>query len=446
MLIKFVVLFSCLFSCSLTDQVTNEFVILLLSQPHIYILSQVHNASTYIPSYIPLLYTHSYATNHPNWYTIYPLFPTIVQQYPQMKWLFICEAQTRFNLTELIQFSQETNDSYVGHALYDSEPSIIHHYSLELDKPYPDFATGVLISSNVLKLFNEKYQTYKNEIDFIIDIKYELNQLINQLTQTKFIDRSDRFCYEHRTNCLTWSENEKDYSCSRKDIYLEDLYFGIKTFVNNHQTRISLLKKTWLTNQLNYHLFTNQFDDKFEHLIVNKENTERGHCHKTFSILNHFAQYEENRKYLIIADDDTLLSVPRLIRLIRCFMLTNNLPLVLGERYGYGTYYTYPTGGSGMIFNRQSVQQILANCECPSSDTPDDMFLGLCLHRLQIPLIHIKELHQAQVNAYSSAWLQQQNAISFHKFENINVEQIYRDYLDEPITNDLIYHYAKDEL
>ena len=139
MLIKFVVLFSCLFSCSLTDQVTNEFVILLLSQPHIYILSQVHNASTYIPSYIPLLYTHSYATNHPNWYTIYPLFPTIVQQYPQMKWLFICEAQTRFNLTELIQFSQETNDSYVGHALYDSEPSIIHHYSLELDKPYPDF-------------------------------------------------------------------------------------------------------------------------------------------------------------------------------------------------------------------------------------------------------------------------------------------------------------------
>jgi len=443
------ILFSIYFSSSTTNKVTNEFIILLISQPHIYILSQVHNASTLIPTHIPLLYTHSYASEIQNWYAIYPIFSSIITQYPQLKWLFICEPQTRFNLTELLAFTEKTKDLYIGHGLYDTEPSIIHHYSFSFDNPYPDFASGVLISRNVLSLFIERFKIYTKPIDFIIDIKYELNQLINELTDIKLIDRSDIFCNQYKNNCLTWYDGQYDYLCQRKDIQLDDLYIGIKTFIDNHQTRINLLKKTWLNTRLNYNLFTNNInetiDDKNERFIINRENTVRGHCHKTFTILNYFNKKKENLKYLIIVDDDTLLSIQRLLHLIRCFMLSNDIPIVLGERYGYGNYYAYPTGGSGIILNRQAVQQILLNCQCPSPDTPDDMFLGICLKRMNIPLIHIQELHQAQPNAYSKDWLQHQKPISFHKFENINVEEVYQTYLHEEPSIEIKHHYEKDE-
>jgi UDP-glucose:O-linked fucose beta-1,3-glucosyltransferase len=447
----FLILFliSIYFSSFTTNKITNEFIILLISQPHIYILSQIHNASTFIPTHIPLLYTHSYASLISNWYAIYPLFPSIVNEYPQLKWLFICESQTRFNLTELLAFAGKTKDLYIGHGLYDTEPSIIHHYSFSLDNPYPDFASGVLISRDVLSIFIERFETSTKKIDFIIDIKYELNQLINELTDIKLIDRSDLFCNQYKKNCLTWYDGQEDYLCQRTDIQLKDLYFGIKTCINYHQNRLEFLRKTWLNQKLNYNLFTNAinetFDDQNERFIINKENTERGHCHKTFTILNSFYNNKENFKYLIIVDDDTLLSTERILRLIRCFMLSNDIPFVLGERYGYGNYYDYPTGGSGMIFNRQAVQQIISNCQCPSPDTPDDMFLGLCLKRINIPLIHIQELHQAQPNAYSKDWLQHQKPISFHKFDGINVEEVYQTYLHEDPSISIKHPHEKDE-
>lgn len=434
-------------SSTLTNKVTNEFIILLISQPHIYILSQIHNASTFIPPHIPLLYTHSYIPSISNWYSIYPIFPSVLHQYPQMKWLFICEPGTRMDLDELIKFAEKSKDLYIGHGLYDSEPSIIHHYSFELQNPFPDLSSGVLISRKLLLAFTNRLETYTKKIDFIIDVKYEMNQLINELTGNKLVDKPDLFCIKRKSNCLTWYEGEYDYSCQRDDIQLDDLYFGIKTYEDYHTTRVDLLRKTWLNQILHYNLFTNTMNenDNKEEFIATNQNTLLGHCHKTFSILHHFYANKENIRYLIITDDDTLLSVQRVLRLIRCFMLSNDIPIVLGERYGYGPHYEYPTGGSGIIFNRQAVQQIISNCECPTPDTPDDMFLGLCLKRISIPLIHVPELHQAQPIAYSKDWLGHQKPISFHKFDGLNVEEVYQTYLheDPPIeTND--YH-IKDE-
>lgn len=433
--------FSISLSSVISTEITNEFVVLFISQSHIYILSQIHNTSTFIPPEIPLLYTHSYASTIPNWYAIYPILQTILNQYVQMKWLFICEPETRFNLNELLDFARKNEDLYMGHGLYDSEPSIIHHFSLDFKNPYPDFASGVLISRNILTKFTDRLTTYTKTIDFIIDIKFEFNQLINELISTKFLDRPDLFCIKHRHGCLTWYDGQSDYLCPRKDLQINDLYFGIKTFVDYHSTRLPWLKKTWLNDQFNYHFYTNRLNTTLnKRFIVNNVNTIRGHCHKTFSILHSFYTNQTKLNYLIIVDDDTLLSSTRLLRVIRCFMLTNDHPLVLGERYGYGEYYAYPTGGSGMIFNRPAVREIINNCQCPSADTPDDMFLGLCLQRLGLPLIHIPELHQAQPNAYSKDWLGHQKAISFHKFDGINVEDVYRHYLHEDLPMEMKSH------
>jgi len=58
--------------------------------------------------------------------------------------------------------------------------------------------------------------------------------------------------------------------------------------------------------------------------------------------------------------------------------------------------YNYITGGGGMVFSIASVLQITASgfCKCPSDSAPDDMFLGICLARLGIPITHSPLFHQ----------------------------------------------------
>ena len=51
-----------------------------------------------------------------------------------------------------------------------------------------------------------------------------------------------------------------------------------------------------------------------------------------------------------------------------------------------------------MIFNLNVVQRIIRHCSCPNvqfeEDEPDDIFLGICLYKLKIPVIHTRRLHQ----------------------------------------------------
>ncbi|KAJ3591326.1 hypothetical protein NHX12_009272 [Muraenolepis orangiensis] len=68
-------------------------------------------------------------------------------------------------------------------------------------------------------------------------------------------------------------------------------------------------------------------------------NTERDHCGKTFAILNQFVSGGMPKtKWLIIVDDNTLISLP------------TSEAVCLGERYGYGLSqggYSYITGRGG---------------------------------------------------------------------------------------------------
>jgi hypothetical protein len=92
-------------------------------------------------------------------------------------------------------------------------------------------------------------------------------------------------------------------------------------------------------------------------------------------------------------------SVARLQQLLSCFQ--SSKPFALGERYGYNVQhspqgYNYITGGGGMVFSIAAVHQVATSsyCECPSNSTPDDMFLGICLAKLGIPITHSPLFHQ----------------------------------------------------
>ena len=145
------------------------------------------------------------------------------------------------------------------------------------------------------------------------------------------------------------------------------------------------------------------------------------------------------RKWLVIADDDTILGVDKMIDLLHCYTDNNDDDengdfIAIGQRYGfrvaYGTYgYDYQTGGSSMIFNRRMIEKMMnmsdSHCRCYKPDQPDDMHLGACLTNLGQVMVHSERLHQARPEDYHHDLLDHQDPISFHKFWNTDPIKIY---------------------
>ena len=50
-----------------------------------------------------------------------------------------------------------------------------------------------------------------------------------------------------------------------------------------------------------------------------------------------------------------------------------------------------------MIFSMPVVQKLADECHCPNNDSPDDMILGVCLKRLEIPITHVPYIHQVML-------------------------------------------------
>ena len=48
-------------------------------------------------------------------------------------------------------------------------------------------------------------------------------------------------------------------------------------------------------------------------------NTKSGHCNKTFAILHNFLTMDQYQ-FLVIVDDDTILSVARLVQMLACYI------------------------------------------------------------------------------------------------------------------------------
>ncbi|KHJ75243.1 hypothetical protein OESDEN_25141 [Oesophagostomum dentatum] len=147
---------------------------------------------------------------------------------------------------------------------------------------------------------------------------------------------------------------------------------------------VPVIKRTWGASLSSIQFFSDIANESIPTVDSGVSNTNRGHCAKTFAILKHFVGVlnENDGKFawLFIADDDTLLSTPRLLQLLSCY--ENSKEVIIGERYGYGfshsghSGYDYPTGGSGMAFSPPAAKAIVSSCDCPEADSPDDMIIG----------------------------------------------------------------------
>ncbi|CAJ0566635.1 unnamed protein product, partial [Mesorhabditis spiculigera] len=342
-------------------------------------------------------------------------------------------------LCEFLGNEDSTKAMIFGYALRDEGPTIIHHYHhtpTGPQLPYPDFGAGLAISAALLKRLADELQQNPYADNFAIDAKHEFAKYLKERLGIEMEHRPHDFCLFPTDGCAV-SFNAPKYS-QEKALDAKDIYAAVKTYSEYHRTRVVAVKRTWGIRLP----FIDYFSDAEDAFVPTKTlgipNTKRGHCAKTLAILRYYAKSVEsypNNKWLLIADDDTLLSTSRLLRLLG--ERDHMKKMIIGERYGFGYSadgsggYDYPTGGSGMVFSKPAALQLAGNCECPSDDSPDDMIIGVCARSFNIPIIHSSSFHQARSIDYAKDYIARQPPISFHKFEDLSPYDEYTKYLHE---------------
>ncbi|XP_041436714.1 beta 3-glucosyltransferase L homeolog isoform X3 [Xenopus laevis] len=331
-------------------------------------------------------------------WTIFPAIPYFADSYGRnSSWIFFCEEETTINLSKLLmtlQKFQKSKNWFLGKALHDEESTIIHHYAFTENPSvfkYPDFAAGWALSMPLVKRLYDVLRRDPPSSDFTIDLKHE-----------------------------------------GSPVQKEDIFVAIKTCKKFHKDRIPVVKKTWERQAVHYEYYSDYADNTIPTTDLRIPNVERGHCGKTFAILERFMKlYFERTTWLIIVDDDTLISLPRLQKLLSCY--NPHEAVFLGERYGYGLQaggYNYITGGGGMVFSREAVRKLMnSKCQCYSNDAPDDMVLGMCFSSLGITPTHSPLFHQARPADYAKDYLAHQIPVSFHKHWNIDPIKVYYKWL-----------------
>ncbi|XP_044872363.1 beta-1,3-glucosyltransferase isoform X1 [Mauremys mutica] len=375
---------------------------------------------------------------HDGAWTILPLMQDFSASYGRnSSWIFFCEEDTRIQIVKLLETLRRFDKSkewFLGKALYDEESTIIHHYAFAENPTvfkFPDFAAGWALSIPLVNKLANRLKSEPLKSDFTIDLKHEIALYIWQKGNGPHLTPVPEFCTDDlnsykAVHCATMFSNFLPV-CGDL-VKKEDIFVAVKTCRKFHRDRIPIVKQTWEGEAALIEYYSDYAETSIPTIDLGVPNTERGHCGKTFAILERFLNHSSSKTpWLVIVDDDTLISIFRLRKLLSCY--DPNEPVFLGERYGYGLGtggYSYITGGGGMVFSREAIQKLLASkCQCYSNDAPDDMVLGMCFSGLGIPITHCPLFHQARPMDYPKDYLAHQIPISFHKHWNVDPVKVY---------------------
>ncbi|XP_054256832.1 beta-1,3-glucosyltransferase isoform X2 [Macrosteles quadrilineatus] len=411
-----------------------ELVVVVLSQADVYHSALARDLRTSLIQQSsasgqkgPKVYLTHEDFPHPGAWTVAPVIPWLFKNYENnTSWIIFCEERTRFNLERLISFLSQYDPSqemWLGHGLQDAEPTIVHHFQFS-PKPmqYPLLAAGFAMSAALLK---KLYYTPRHaKTGFSIDAMYELAQMVNS---TAMLSWPSEFCLENNhTRCASYPL--PFLSCG-EPVPNEDIFFAVKTCLKFHKERVPVIQNTWGKDASNIEFFSDVQDGSIPTTSVGIANTGRGHCAKTKAILELVLKRFHklpNLQWLVLTDDDTLLSVPRLRQLLSCW---SDQAVVVGERYGFevrlSSGYNFPTGGAGTAINMAVLSSLVREFRCFADNAPDDMIMGSILKQLGIPIIHSPLFHQARPMDYPAEYLATQQPISFHKYWETDPFSVY---------------------
>ncbi|PIK38355.1 hypothetical protein BSL78_24806, partial [Apostichopus japonicus] len=374
---------------------------------------------------------------------ILSILPRIAEDFPSKKWLFFCEEETKVNVAGLIHVLMKYDFSeplFLGKALVDQVPSIIHHYKFHEDVSrfkFPDLEAGWVISQSLLQQTATRWKEEPADVNFSIDIKHEVALFIWNDGNGQNLHNVQEFCADGSDlpqfyvegKCVT--QHPKHISECGDPVSQKKVSFAVKTCHKFHNSRVKVVLETWGHFAQNVLYYSDVQDSSIPTVDIKIPNVERGHCSKTLEILKRFLEDEKQAEHdwLVVVDDDTILSVSRLLRLLSCYDAMEEV--VLGERYGYGhgrmIGYDYVTGGGGMVFSRSAVSSFIdKGIKCSRHEDPDDMIIGMFAKSYQIPITHCPLFHQSQPQQYALGFLKHQTPISFHKHTNLDPYEVYQ--------------------
>ncbi|XP_076435134.1 beta-1,3-glucosyltransferase-like [Babylonia areolata] len=423
----------------------NEVVVVVLTQPHPFHADRAEMFRQHFAqqlSHLPQEEQPELVLTHETWpdvrgaWTLFPLFADLAGKYKDKRWLIVCEEETRMDVLRFPQFLQqhdEAEEPFLGRALRDQQSVIIHHFAFHEDPSsfaYPDFGAGVAFSMSLVKRMADKIAKGLEQ-NFAIDPKHELAKFLMDDLHVRLTPVCELCGAKESTDqcqCVTWQPTTFPMHCG-DPVDKEDLFVAVKTCSQYHKDRVPVVKATWGKEAELIEYYSELEDPLIPTINLGVPNTERGHCGKTAAILQRVAK--SNRlasvSWLLIADDDTIINLDLLRRLLACYKTED--PLFLGERYGYSVHqgygYNYITGGGGMVFNRAAVKLLAKEFRCPQDDSPDDMLLGLFFTSRGIPITHSPHFHQARPEDYSEDLLSLQVPVSFHKHWNTDPYKVY---------------------
>ncbi|XP_027690995.1 beta-1,3-glucosyltransferase isoform X2 [Vombatus ursinus] len=335
---------------------------------------------------------------HEGAWTILPLLPHFSTSFSRnSSWIFFCEEETRIHIPKLLETLRRYDPSkewFLGKALHDEQSTIIHHYAFAEDPTifkFPDFAAGWALSLPLINKLTKRLKSESLKSDFTIDLKHEIALYIWDKGNGPHLTPVPEFCTDDvsspkATSCATMFH--AFLPLCGNPVKEMAVFVAVKTCKKFHDDRIPIVKQTWEDQARLIEYYSDYAESSIPTIDLGVPNTERGHCGKTFAILERFLNHSsDTTTWLVIVDDDTLIS---------------------------------------MVFSREAVRRLLASkCRCYSNDAPDDMVLGMCFSGLGIPVTHSPLFHQARPVDYPEDYLSHQVPISFHKHWNIDPIKVY---------------------
>uniref|UniRef100_A0A182VV38 Fringe-like glycosyltransferase domain-containing protein n=1 Tax=Anopheles minimus TaxID=112268 RepID=A0A182VV38_9DIPT len=378
------------------------------------------------------------------------------------RWLIVCEEQSHVNVSLLAHHL--ANEDYreklfLGYPLYDREATIIHHFAFFKNPSsflYPYLRAGIALTvplvDHLVQLLSDGAARPALS-DFFIDAAHEFALAVWQHGQGFPLQPRRYFCAKALPNCAVHGAGldasgtgngdrmgKDDPSCvsirwkTDNPTEVDQIMFAVKTCGKYHKDRVPALKNTWTEYVQHLRYFSDVDDPSIPTVTTSVPNSIAGHCAKTLEILQLIGdeiRYNGSLqaiRWVMLVDDDTILSSSSLARFLSCY--DPNRDLYLGERYGYHLMgpdggYSYVTGGGGIVLSVAILDALQQTCECPSASSPDDMILAACLQRLGIRPIHSALFHQARPSDYAPELLDRHDTVSFHKHWQIDPQQVY---------------------
>ncbi|GIY00281.1 beta-1,3-glucosyltransferase [Caerostris extrusa] len=247
--IIFLLLFNCL-NCSI-EKSDLAIGFIILSQPNEYHKSLAEQLKVNILNQakelhcehkIKIYKSHEDFGNVLGHWTIQPLFKKL-SKLENLDWMFFLEDQTHISVKEIFKIMLSYNSSqniFVGYALKDSDPTIIHHFAATDENSvisYPHFSAGFFMSFSLIsKLIMEC-----KDCQFSIDPKYELAKFIWDNSATKLIHEPQLCLKKNLDICATWI-TENIPNCGHA-IPAKKIFVAVKTCTKFHKDRVKVFEK-----------------------------------------------------------------------------------------------------------------------------------------------------------------------------------------------------------